>query len=941
MQQKRNLIKVLRAKPASRLLYGTPPHSACAGIFFRLYCVSIMGLKQNIVIRNQYTVKGADGKGSRGSTPGAYVLRYMARDLATEPIAPIPVQRSIHHITDQYAPDMFAATGGDVAEFITRYMAREDAVEQVQGDDVYVPKRGRSKAKDDDNTSSAASNDDDTPTALQMSTHTPNKVALKQAFYQQRKLSGMAFGNDDVSLSDADLRAQAALIQQLFDEGHTVMKTVVSFKHEYLREQKVVPDDLVVTKYGDYRGNVDQLRLRTALMNGMERMGRMYYDDVRYVGVIQVDTKHVHCHFAFVDAGKGTVMPDGTQRGKMTAPQMQQLRRGVNDSLHSQREMTQLSSAVNYEKRNVASYVRKWAYDHINQESSAQFILACLPDDTTLWRAGSHAKDMRRANALVEDLVMQRLDAPDSPYAAAMDEVHAYADERARREDLSAAQREELVDEGRRRIVDGAINSVYHVLKQVPYVERTVSTEFMDAMAVDTDVLRGRMIAAAVDDKSQQQGVDTYGLGLKFRSYQSRLDHHSEQSRLYREKLRMWEDAYAQGEATDASFVMAQFYEVEAEYHEMATSKYQHFLTSFPDNDRVEQQWDDVAKYGHALIGLQALRNDPSIAKMSDVDEAETLGLQLYGHSGGAYVAMKGDDGRIGKGILDDRIARMQSTYAHMVDEFATRWAGQSLQVEVDTGAYDSRNDDAASVIHLRPGTLPSAAGARDAVQQRLRDERARAHEGVADMHDPATPVVAHIGPSHRFDVCKGVDLHDMGYDSIRDQSVGTDVAVRYNATAKRRAEAARAAESWMRETGQASDIAAELGSAQHDIARMQRTAREVLATRVLQSKLVDRNRRKQRELARRRYLARRALQAEMRASAAQQDAMPDDVDAITPQEARELRQRGKEIMDGSRGVTRTYPLHYRVADQVGRSIDDEVLRQTVMQRRRREGLGG
>lgn len=906
---------------------------------FRLYCIAIMGLKQNIVIRNQYTVKGPDGKGSRGSTPGAYVLRYMARDLATEPIAPIFVQRNMHHATDQYAPDMFAATDGDVAEFITRYMARDDAVEQVSDDDVYTPKRKRGKGKGDDDASSVVDSDDGKSTALQMSTYAPNKVALKQAFYQQRKLSGMAFGNDDVSLSDTDLRAQAALIQQLFDEGHTVMKTVVSFDHDYLREQKVVPDDLTINKYGDYRGNVDQLRLRTALMNGMERMGRMYYDDMRYVGVIQVDTKHVHCHFAFVDACTGTVMPDGTQRGKMTAPQMQQLRRGINDSLHSQRQMTQLSSAVNYEKRNVASYVRKWAYDHISQESSAQFILACLPDDTTLWRAGSHAKDMRRANALVEDLVMQRLHKSDSPYAAAMQEVHAYADERARREDLSATQREELVEEGRRRIVDGAINSVYHVLKQVPYVERTVSTDFMDAMAVDVDVLRGRMMAAAADGGAANS-VDVDGLGLKFRSYQSRLDHHSEQSRLYREKLRMWEDAYDQGEATDASFVMAQFYEVEAEYHEMAMSKYQHFLTNFPDNDVVEQQWEDVSKYGHSLIGLQALRNDPSIAKMNDVDEAEALGVRLYGHSGGAYVAMKGDDGRIGKGILDDRIARMQSTYAHMVDEFTTRWAGQSLQVEVDTGVHDA-HDDAISVIRLRSGSLPSAIGARDAVQQRLQDERARAQEGTADMHNPATPVVAHIGPSHRFDVCKGVDLHDMGYDSIRDQPVGMDVAVRYNATAKRRAEAARAAASWMHATGQVSDIAAELGPAQQDIARMQRTAREVLATRVLQSKLVDRNRRKQRELARRRYLARQALQAEIRASSAGSHDFSHDADAMTPQEARELRERGKEIMDRSRGGARTYPLHYRVADQVGRSIDDEVLRQTSIQRRRREGLGG
>ena len=47
-------------------------------------------LKRSIVIVNEYTIKPKNGgKGSRGSTPGDYVVRYMARELATETMAPI------------------------------------------------------------------------------------------------------------------------------------------------------------------------------------------------------------------------------------------------------------------------------------------------------------------------------------------------------------------------------------------------------------------------------------------------------------------------------------------------------------------------------------------------------------------------------------------------------------------------------------------------------------------------------------------------------------------------------------------------------------------------------------------------------------------------------------------------------------------------------------
>lgn len=74
-----------------------------------------MSLKQSIVIVNEYTLKTPSG-GSRGATPGQYVRRYMARDLATETITPARL-----HEVDSY---------------IQRYMLREAAVEtatSVQG----------------------------------------------------------------------------------------------------------------------------------------------------------------------------------------------------------------------------------------------------------------------------------------------------------------------------------------------------------------------------------------------------------------------------------------------------------------------------------------------------------------------------------------------------------------------------------------------------------------------------------------------------------------------------------------------------------------------------------------------------------------------------------------------------------------------------------------
>ena len=67
-----------------------------------------MALKQDIVLVNEYTAPLPGGGGTRGATPGAYITRYMARELATETLAPI--------------------RKSELDGFITRYMAREDAV---------------------------------------------------------------------------------------------------------------------------------------------------------------------------------------------------------------------------------------------------------------------------------------------------------------------------------------------------------------------------------------------------------------------------------------------------------------------------------------------------------------------------------------------------------------------------------------------------------------------------------------------------------------------------------------------------------------------------------------------------------------------------------------------------------------------------------------------
>lgn len=555
-----------------------------------------MGLKQSIVIVNEYTIKNGNG-GSRGGTPGDYVMRYMGRDMATEDLTPVKLT--------------------EAEDYITRYMAREEASEVLDS----VPE-------------------------------------IKQAMHDAQKNGGVAFGYGCVSLSHEKLKAASKDIQAQFDKGKTVMKTVLSFDESYLRENQVISPDFVFQKRGDYRGNIDQMKLRTAIMHGMDKLSKGY-DDLQYVGVIQVDTAHVHCHLAMVDRGVGTLAPDGTQRGMLNETAKKRIRRGIDLSLDEHKLVQQMSSNVTHDRRNALCYIKKFTHRTMEQQGAPQFLLACLPDDKRLWRAGTNNRAMKKPNAIVREFVTQVLDQPDSGYREALRSVDEYARARVKREGLSDMEYRKLYKNGQERIVKDCMNGVYAVLKQVPDREKTVRTGMLEAMAQDYE----DMAAHASSDPMIE-------FGFKLRSYSSRLQHHKKETHKYREHV---QDYKATPEPDPTSVPLLKFLEYEEEYNAKLMCKYQHFLGFLPADEEYEEEFHDLMAYRGKQQDLQKLRDDPSPRRMSP-EAAEDYGMQVYRQKGGQYAAMAPH-------ILDRRLELMQAAYEKREEAFRLRLADDGLSL--------------------------------------------------------------------------------------------------------------------------------------------------------------------------------------------------------------------------------------------------------------------
>lgn len=544
-----------------------------------------MGLKQSIVVKNQFTVKTGDNGGRRGKTPGRYVLRYMARKDATEPIAPIRQSRA--------------------DDFIKKYMVRKDATEPLRD-----PK------------------------------------LVKQTAEDVVRFGGVAFGYDQIALSDEDLVKASDDIQKCFDEGKTVMKTVLSFDEDYLRENGIIDPNFVFQRSGDYKGHIDQMKLRKAIMSGLERFGRSY-DDLQYVGVIQVDTGHVHCHLAMVDKGVGKLAPNGEQKGKMTQRSMNQLRRGIDVALDDQKTIQFMASQYQTEKRNVKSFVKKMSYLAIDEHGLGQLMLAALPEDSRLWRADSNNKRMKRANNLAREFVNKMFEKEGSGYREAQASVLAYVNKRSDREGLSEKDKAMLIKNGYKKIEDKAINTVYETLRQYRGEDLTVHTRMMDIAVSDLDDLAGQK-----DDPLAQ-------FGYRLRSYSSRRKHHMEEKHKYKQRVRELEDTPNRNEIADK---FLEFYRFEAMYHAQLQAKYQSFLSFLPKRDVYEDRIKDLMDYEKRMVNLERMMNDKSMRKMNP-DNAEVFGFSTYGQRGGHYVAEKNT------GVLRTRLGIMQDKFDKNMDD--------------------------------------------------------------------------------------------------------------------------------------------------------------------------------------------------------------------------------------------------------------------------------
>lgn len=495
-----------------------------------------MGMKQSIVIKSEYTnnARSKDGGGSRGGSPGQYVMRYMAREDATEVLSPVLVG------ADSYN-----------AETFIRYMTRVDATEKL--------KKKLDEFTDDPDTHGSP-------------------FLLKHRFRQLDKLSGRAFGSRGVSLSHESLQASSDAIQRAFDAGHSVQKIILSFSEEYLLETGVLNPDFEHKGRGSYKGEIDQLKLRNAITSGVEKMTKTgRFIDPEWVGTIQLDTSNVHAHIALVDKefSSHRMKPDGADRGKINEAEKKVFRKGIHHQLEDMKPLHSFHAQASLERQNVVTFVKDYAYATLQENTSVQLLIASLPKDRTAWRYRSNRTSMKYPNELATSIVEDTFsrEPERSGYARAMTSVREYADESASVNKLSSVERAAVVAAGRDRIVERSVNGLYGAIKSLGDADFSVRTPMTDIQSSSEDELIRALKAPGATD------FDPAAFTLRVRGYAKRERIHEQDSKTFYALATEFDDATDAGLVDDTAHVMRVFYEEEQRYHMGLADKYRTFLS--------------------------------------------------------------------------------------------------------------------------------------------------------------------------------------------------------------------------------------------------------------------------------------------------------------------------------------------------------------------------
>lgn len=416
--------------------------------------------------------------------------------------------------------------------------------------------------------------------------------------YVQKRLTrdtvkgGRDFSRFSLSLTRDQMKKIARRQQYLYNQGHSVYKTILSLTTPYMKKMGLVSPNFKMTSRGESFGQVDQLKLRIAYQAALNRLldaGK--FRNPVWLAAPQFDTKHVHVHFTAVDdcplSKSLRLVPSNRQgsdvpywhredRGKMWQREIHAFRSELQFKLEEMQPEQTFSLQPQLMKENIFSRTRAITQRRMGLSSDLQQIMACLPKNRNLWNCNNHSRLMQKPNYLmkyyVRSLISHHSNEIGYPDVVGMidNKAHQYS------KNSAGYTVPQMYNHGMSILHGRMMNSVYKSLKQAPKNIIYVRTPFMEESAYDSvdllhlirDAYRGKKL------KNKRLTMFVYRLN----SYQSRYLKHLRDYNFFYNSINYFDKRNAMGQVSPQAYPLRSHYFIEAKYNGKALDKYRFLL---------------------------------------------------------------------------------------------------------------------------------------------------------------------------------------------------------------------------------------------------------------------------------------------------------------------------------------------------------------------------
>lgn len=408
--------------------------------------------------------------------------------------------------------------------------------------------------------------------------------------------AGRSFGNKGYVYSTKQIKDAAHKFQQLWNDGHSIQKFIISFDLRYLKQMRVVPADYEVVDRKKMAANyVDQLKLRHAINRSIQRYTQQAnFSRPIWAGAIQFDTDNVHAHVVIADdiplEKSRRMTKNGTDRGIVWVNEQHQLKRGIDETLAATRKYQFIHKQVQFQEELVRTKTMAVIQHEELLSKQLRLIRMMLPADKQQWHVQNKSAAMqqpqRMMNRLVENLCGSygKLIGFDNAHKV----IHQAAQTKQRLDGGATKQYEQMGLDGLKMAMGELI---FNNMATAPTKERPRNKETMLKL-VNTPLAR------------------TIN---QFKQYDQQ---HTQRANGFYELVQDYHQQYRDGKATMDSRVMQDLWLGELRHEMESADKYRYFTQAFNQLPAKNKDWQELQSYNHEVEQLKPHDFGPVISKL-------------------------------------------------------------------------------------------------------------------------------------------------------------------------------------------------------------------------------------------------------------------------------------------------------------------------------------